>query len=265
MQKFSHPFHLANPSPWPLLVSILLLSSVITLVSLISFKKLNRFFLLVLISMVLISSLLWWKDVKRESNYLGEHSNIMINLLKFRIVLFIVSEVMFFVRFFWAFFHLRISPDIVLGGVWPPSGITIFNPIGMPLINSLVLLSSGCTVTWSHHFFIQKNVKGGALQLIFTIMLGVIFSTLQGVEYYNSNFCFSDSCYGSAFFLTTGFHGIHVLIGSMFLLFTLSSITFLENSNFHFISFDLSAWYWHFVDVVWLFLYSAIYWWGSLI
>jgi len=218
-------------------------------------------FLLFILVMVIAS--LWWGDLGIESSQ-GNHSDRMLLILKFRIILFIISEVIFFVGFFWAFFHRRISPSCELGCEWPPRSIFIFDAMGMPLLNSILLLSSGSVLTWSHHSYLRGNIFYSLLFLFLTIFLGILFTFCQGVEYLSSNFSFSDSVYGSSFFLTTGFHGIHVMVGTIFLVFTLIRIISLNGRCNHFICYDLRAWYWHFVDVVWLVLYIAIYWWGSI-
>jgi len=175
----------------------------------------------------------------------------------------IVSEVLFFVSFFWAFFHRRISPTIELGQNWPSLSIITFNPMRIPLINTILLLSSGVTVTWSHHEILKKDFSKATLSLIITITLGAIFTMLQGFEYLEAPFCISDSSFGSVFFITTGFHGLHVIIGSVFLIVSLVRFIKILNSKTHIVGFECAAWYWHFVDVVWLFLYSILYWWGA--
>lgn len=263
MIKFSHPFHIVSPRPWPIIASLVLLSGASTVIFrmhafYISFRSIST-----TIFLIAIMSAIWWRDVKRESSLQGHHTIDTTYLLKYRIIIFIISEIIFFLRFFWAFFHRRISPNIELGITWPPAGISIFNPMEIPLLNSIILLSSGATITWSHHSFLTKNIKNRLAALLATILLGILFTIFQGIEYFEAMFSFSDSVYGSTFFLATGFHGIHVLIGSIFLAVTAKRIISVQNSTNHFISFDLSAWYWHFVDVVWLFLFISIYWWGS--
>lgn len=204
----------------------------------------------------------WWRDITREGTFQGIHTNQVTLGLKIGIILFITSEVFFFISFFWAFFHRRLSPVIELGLIWPPIGINIFNPFQIPLLNTIILLSSGISVTWAHHRLINKNFNETYKRLLLTIILGIYFSFLQGYEYIDASFTFADSVYGSTFFIATGFHGIHVLIGTLFLF-----ICFLRHNKFHFsknhhFGFEAAAWYWHFVDIVWLFLYLSIYWWG---
>lgn len=210
-----------------------------------------------------IISFEWWKDLVRESKNQGFHNIKVINRLKIGIILFISSEVLFFFRFFWAYFHRRSRPNIEIGQTWPPFYINSFNPINVPLLNTIILLSSGVSITWTHHSIIN-NIKNQAVySLIFTVMLGIYFSNLQAIEYIQSEFSIADSIYGASFFIATGFHGIHVLIGTSFLIFILIRISKIDYSRTHIIGFEIAAWYWHFVDIVWLFLYLSIYWWGK--
>ena len=205
----------------------------------------------------------WWRDVSREGRILGLHSQIVELGLRWGIVLFIVSEVFFFVSFFWAYFHRRLSPNVEVGSCWPPSGIKPFNPFGVPLLNRVILLSSGVSVTWSHHRFMEGNHSRAVRGLVVTIVLGLYFTALQGLEYWEARFSIGDRRYGSTFFIATGFHGLHVIVGTLFLLATfLRMYRGVLNHNHHF-GFEAAAWYWHFVDVVWLFLYVTIYWWGA--
>ena len=177
------------------------------------------------------------------------------------IILFIVSEILFFFSFFWAYFHSSLSPAIEIGQSWPPLGIIPFNPFDIPLLNTIILVSSGLTVTWSHHAILNNNYKERTIRLLITILLGIYFSALQLIEYIEAPFTISDSVYGSRFFVATGFHGLHVIIGTIFLFFTFYRINLLHFSSIHHFGFEAAAWYWHFVDVVWLFLYVSIYWW----
>lgn len=263
MLKNTHPFHIVAPSPWPLVTSLILLSAASMLIQNLHFNRISLISLAILIQVIIATAAIWWRDVKREATIQGHHTSRTLFLLKYRIIIFIISEVIFFLRFFWAYFHRRISPNIELGRRWPPNRLKIFNPIEIPLLNSIILLSSGATITWAHHSFLNSNINKRLTALIITITLGILFSGCQGIEYIDANFTFSDSVYGSTFFLATGFHGIHVLIGTIFLIVTAKRIYSIQNSTNHFICFDLSAWYWHFVDVVWLFLFISIYWWGS--
>lgn len=263
MIKISHPFHIVSPSPWPIVASIVLLSAARTVIQRLHSNLMSFILILTITIIISITAAIWWRDVKREASLQGHHTYPTVSLLKYRIIIFIVSEIIFFLRFFWAYFHRSISPNIELGVIWPPIGLKIFNPIEIPLLNSIILLSSGATITWSHHSFLSKNMKSRLTAIVITIILGILFTICQGIEYFDARFTFSDSVYGSTFFLATGFHGIHVLIGTIFLTTTAKRIHTAQNSTNHFVSFDLRAWYWHFVDIVWLFLFISIYWWGS--
>ena len=216
------------------------------------------------IILILIVIIQWWRDIRREGAIQGLHTSIVELGLRWGIALFIVSEVFFFVSFFWAFFHSSLSPNVEIGSTWPPFGVKVFNPFQVPLLNTVILISSGISVTWAHHTLIMGNYSQTKIGLIITVVLGFYFSMLQILEYFEARFTFADSIYGSTFFIATGFHGLHVIIGTLFLIVTLiRHIKYEFRKNHHF-GFEAAAWYWHFVDVVWLFLYIIIYWWGSI-
>ena len=168
-----------------------------------------------------------------------------------------------FFSFFWAFFHRSLSPSVEIGSLWPPQGIKAFNPFQIPLLNTAILLGSGVTVTWAHHAIIENNYTQGVQALALTVFLGVYFTSLQALEYWEASFSIADAVYGSTFFVATGFHGLHVIIGTIFLLVCLVRQYFNHFSLNHHFGFEAAAWYWHFVDVVWLFLFVTIYWWGN--
>lgn len=260
MSKNNHPFHLVDYRPWPLTGSIGALTIVSGIV--IWFHTNNIFIFFLGVSILLLTIYQWWRDIVREGTFQGKHTLKVVNGLKLGIILFIISEVFFFISFFWAFFHRRLSPTIEIGIIWPPKGIITFNPIQIPLLNTIILLCSGITITWGHHAIIAKNYAQTTQGLLMTVILGVYFSILQGYEYYESIFTIRDSVYGSCFFIATGFHGIHVLIGTSFIAICLIRHINHHFSNKHHFGFEAAAWYWHFVDVVWLFLYITIYWWG---
>nr|QTZ18986.1 cytochrome c oxidase subunit 3 [Epicypta sp. WQY004] len=257
----NHPFHLVDYSPWPLTGAISTLTLTSGLVKWFHQYDLSLFILGLIIT--LLTMYQWWRDISREGTFQGLHTfNVSIGL-RWGMILFIISEVFFFLSFFWAFFHSSLSPSIELGMNWPPMGIEAFNPFMIPLLNTAILLSSGVSVTWAHHSLMENNHTQTIQGLFFTVLLGVYFSMLQAYEYIESPFTIADSVYGSSFFMATGFHGLHVLIGTTFLLICLiRHMKFYFSSSHHF-GFEAAAWYWHFVDVVWLFLYIFIYWWGS--
>nr|YP_001718413.1 cytochrome c oxidase subunit III [Loxosomella aloxiata]BAG12598.1 cytochrome oxidase subunit III [Loxosomella aloxiata] len=218
-------------------------------------------FLLILLTMVV-----WWRDVIREASFQGFHSYQVTRGLRWGMILFIISEVCFFFAFFWAYFHSSLSPTMELGSCWPSVGIHVLNPFQVPLLNTAVLLSSGVSVTWAHHAAIEgihSNWNGLIQGLIVTVFLGIYFTVLQAGEYYEVSFAISDSVYGSVFFMATGFHGFHVLIGTAFLTVCLFRAMNQHFSTGHHFGLEAAIWYWHFVDVVWLFLYISVYWWAS--
>lgn len=205
----------------------------------------------------------WFRDVIYEATYLGNHTLAVQTGLNMGVGFFIVSEAFFFLSVFWAFFHSAVLPNVAVGGNWPPIGIDSINPFELPLLNTILLLSSGVTVTYAHHSLIQAN-RGGALHgLILTVILAFLFSVLQAVEYLASSFTLSDSIFGSCFYFGTGFHGLHVIIGTAFIAVGLWRVLAYHSSENHHLGVESSILYWHFVDIVWLALYLSIYYWGS--
>ena len=253
-----HPFHIVNISPWPLIRSINTLSLTSRVVIIIWIKNLTPFFLAILL--ILRSSIVWWRDIFRESLFQGEHTKIVIKGLKIGILLFILSEVLFFVSFFWTYFHSSLSSNVELGFLWPPLYIDYVNPTQVPLLNTIILLYSGASITWAHHSLLNCLPKKRSFTILTTIILGVWFTILQLVEYGETTYSVNESTYGSIFFVATGFHGLHVIIGTTFLIVNFKKIIKKRISHTHHIGFEIAAWYWHFVDVVWLFLYISIYW-----
>nr|URX52895.1 cytochrome c oxidase subunit III [Glyptotermes sp. 3 AB-2022a]URX52908.1 cytochrome c oxidase subunit III [Glyptotermes sp.]URX52921.1 cytochrome c oxidase subunit III [Glyptotermes sp. 5 AB-2022a] len=257
----NHPFHLVEQSPWPLTGAI---GALVTMSGLIKwFHQYNQELLLTGGLIMVLTMIQWWRDIVREGTYQGLHTKMVTKGLRWGMILFIISEVFFFISFFWAFFHSSLSPTIELGSTWPPTGILPFNPLQIPLLNTAILLASGVTVTWAHHGLLENNYTQGLQGLFFTVMLGIYFTILQAYEYIEASFTIADSSYGSTFFMATGFHGLHVIIGTTFLLTCLLRQLNKHFSSMHHFGFEAAAWYWHFVDVVWLFLYISIYWWGS--
>ena len=207
----------------------------------------------------------WWRDIIREATFEDQHTSVVQKGLKLGMVLFIVSEVMFFFAFFWGFFHSSVSPVYNIGGVWPPKAITTINTFTIPLTNTTILLSSGATVTWAHHALLARDKKNTLLALALTLILAIVFTGFQGLEYVNSPFSISDSVYGSCFFLSTGFHGFHVFVGTIALFVSFIRLILNHFTNKHHFGFESAIWYWHFVDVVWLFLFINVYWWSNSI
>ncbi len=256
------PFLPLSGSLWPLLLScsVFILTS-----SMVLWFQFKITFLVVVVGLFITSCVIftWWRDVVRES-LLGYHTIKLSYSMRFGFILFILSEVFFFLSFFWAFYDRSLSPAVDIGGCWPPIGILPLETYSIPLLNTVILLSSGVTITWSHHALILNDYFRRCFSLIFTVVLGVYFLTIQCAEYSEGAFSIADGIYGSTFFLRTGFHGFHVVVGTVYLLYTLILMLRGYLTHSHHFSFEASAWYWHFVDVVWLFLFLSIYWWGSL-
>ncbi len=256
-----HPYHLVDESPWPLVAAIGAFFITSGLVKWFHSCSIRLIIWGLILTLIVITQ--WWRDVIREGAFQGQHSSLVELGLRYGIVLFIVSEVLFFRSFFWAFFHSRLAPTVELGSVWPPVGISPFNPLEVPLLNTIILLSSGIRVTWAHHALIAGRHNRAFQGLLLTVILGIYFTCLQALEYYEASFRIADGAYGTTFFVATGFHGLHVIIGTIFLLVCLIRIFKGHFRAAHHFGFEAAAWYWHFVDVVWLFLYITIYWWGG--
>jgi cytochrome c oxidase subunit 3 len=264
LKKFQHfPFHLVDPSPWPIFTSFSLLNLTIGAVLYMHGYNNGGFVLTIGFISTTYVMILWFKDVVTEGTYLGNHTKEVKNGLMLGLILFIVSEVFAFISVFWAYFHSSLSPAIEIGGVWPPIGITALDPFAIPLLNTFLLLSSGAFITYGHHALIAGNRKGAIDGVILTIILAVIFTALQYYEYSEAGFTIADGVYGSAFFASTGLHGMHVIIGTIFIAVALIRIINYQLTNKHHNGFESSILYWHFVDVVWLFLFVAVYFWGN--
>ena len=259
----AHPFHLVSPSPWPLYTSTSLLT--LTTSGVLSFHGFNHAKLNLLLSILclILSMSFWFRDIISEGTYLGNHTLAVQRGLNMGVGLFIVSEALFFLAIFWTFFHSALSPTFELGAVWPPAGIQSIDPFELPLLNTIILLASGFTVTYAHHSLIQGNRAGSLYSLFFTIVLAIIFTGLQGMEYSDSSFTLSDAVYGSCFYFGTGFHGLHVIIGTAFLAVGLWRLLAYHLTDNHHLGLEAGILYWHFVDLVWLFLFVSIYYWGS--
>jgi cytochrome c oxidase subunit 3 len=258
-----HSFHLVDPSPWPLISAFSALMLTFGGVLYMHGYSTGSFLLKFGFLMILFMMFCWWRDIIREATIEGQHTKSVQLGLKMGMILFIVSEVMFFFAFFWAFFHSSLNPGPAIGGVWPPAYIVTLDPWKIPLLNTIILLSSGASVTWAHHSIVLGSKKEAINALLVTIILAIIFTALQGYEYVSAPFNISDSVYGASFYMATGFHGFHVFIGTCFLTVCLLRVYFDHFTREHHFGFEAAAWYWHFVDVVWLFLFITIYWWGS--
>lgn len=257
------PFHLVDFSSWPAFASLgafcATLGGVRALQGYFDGVRLCR----IGVSIIILGSAFWWRDVTREARYQGLHRRRVTQGMRWGMILFIISEIFFFVAFFWAYFHSSLAPTIELGGVWPPKGLNVLDAWGVPWLNTVVLVSSGVRLTWAHYGVLSGYHYSIKIGLMITLVLAVAFTILQVGEYYETSFSLADGIYGSTFFLATGFHGFHVLIGTSFLYVCLGRFLLNHFRADHHFGFEGAVWYWHFVDVVWLFLFGALYWWGS--
>ena len=269
MDAKNHDYHLVEPSPWPVLGAVS--AFVLALGGILYMRDYTAWVFIGGAAAVALTMFFWWRDVIVEAMRADYHTPVVQLHLRYGMLLFIASEVMFFVAWFWAYFNASIFPaDSVMearselfGKVWPPQGIETFNPWDIPFLNTIVLLLSGTTVTWAHHALLENDRKGLVRGLTLTVLLGLFFTALQVYEYLHATFDFSGHVYGATFFMATGFHGAHVIIGTIFLI-----VCLFRALNGHFsptqhFGFEAAAWYWHFVDVVWLFLFFAVYIWGG--
>ncbi len=276
-----HDYHIIDPSPWPLFGSIGALLMAIGGIGWMQALKGNEFALLGIplsnpwlffigLLIVLYTMFGWWGDTIKEAHQ-GHHTKVVSLHLRYGMIMFIASEVMFFVAWFWAVFDASLFYDqanevarlAYTGGTWPPKGLEVLDPLHLPLYNTVILLLSGTTVTWAHHALLHGDRSGLKWGLALTVALGVLFTSVQAYEYAHAPFEFSGSLYGATFFMATGFHGFHVLIGTIFLLVCLLRAMAGDFTPKQHFGFEAAAWYWHFVDVVWLFLFFSIYVWGS--
>jgi cytochrome c oxidase subunit 3 len=259
----SFPYHLVEPSPWPILVSFSLLNFTLGAVMYMQGFTYGGHLLSLGFTLTVFGMILWFRDIITEGTYLGHHTIQVQKGLTIGVVLFIISEVFAFLSVFWAFFHSSLSPTIEIGGVWPPQGITPLDPFAIPLLNTILLLSSGAFVTYGHHALIQGDRRGAILGTLLTIIFAIIFTALQYYEYSESSFTMSDSVYGTVFYASTGLHGLHVIIGTLFILVGFIRIINYHLTDTHHQGHEAAILYWHFVDVVWLFLFIAVYYWGG--
>jgi len=252
-----------DPSPWPLVAAIGALGFTSGMVMYMHAYTGGGFFMTMGLVTIVYCMYTWWRDIVREATYEGLHTQVVQEGLRMGMLLFICSEVMFFFAFFWAFFHSSVNPVPEIGSLWPPQGIEVFNPWEVPFLNTIILLSSGATVTWAHHSIVAGDRRGAILALVYTIVLAIAFTGFQVFEYTHASFSMSDGIYGSCFYMATGFHGFHVFVGTCFLTVCLARLIRHHFTREHHYGFEAAAWYWHFVDVVWLFLFVAVYWWGG--
>ena len=271
----NHDYHILNPSPWPLIGAfsafMMAFGAVFWMKGLtIGTLAVGPYIFGAGTLGVLYTMLSWWRDVTHEANT-GDHTRVVQLHHRYGMIMFIASEVMFFAAWFWAYFEAALYTNDPIqagrvaftGGTWPPKGIEAFDPWHLPLLNTLLLLTSGTTITWAHHALLHGDRKGLRYGLWLTIILGVLFTACQAYEYSHAHFGFAGSIYSSTFFMATGFHGAHVIIGTIFLSICLYRVYLGQMTSKQHLGFEFAAWYWHFVDVVWLFLFASIYVWGA--
>jgi len=256
-----HPFHLVTPSPWPIITSFSLLIFISGFLITLGSGSLSC--LVLGFTSLLLCSWSWLCNIIFEGRFLGCHTLSVRHSLRIGFLLFLISEVFLFFAFFWAYLHSSLSPCVEVGSVWPPVGITPITYTAIPLLNTFILLFSGLLLTWSHSCLLSSYNLSSITLLGLAVSLGFVFGVLQLVEYHSASFCISDSVYGSCFYIATGLHGLHVFFGAIFL-----GVSGLRLHLGHFTSsnhlgFCFSAWYWHFVDVIWLLLFAIMYCWGS--
>jgi cytochrome c oxidase subunit 3 len=263
-----HDYHLVDPDPWPIIGAMGAFALFGGAVMWMHDNPYGKFVSVGGLLVVLVTMVNWWTNTIREA-HTGYHTPVVQLHLRYGMILFIASEVMFFLAWFWAFFDSSLFPSSVeaVGGQWPPKGTEVLDPWGFPLLNTMILLCSGTTVTWAHHALINGDRKSLKLGLLLTILLGLLFTTIQAYEYIHAPFAFKSAnggtIYGSTFFMATGFHGFHVIVGTIFLAVCLLRANRGDFTPRQHFGFEAAAWYWHFVDVVWLFLFVSIYVWGG--
>ncbi|PPR10531.1 MAG: Cytochrome c oxidase subunit 3 [Alphaproteobacteria bacterium MarineAlpha11_Bin1] len=255
-----HPYHLVDPSPWPFIGSM---SAFIMAIGAVLYMHGGISWILVLGTVAVMGTMAgWFWEVIKEAEFGGYHNPVVQVGMRYGMALFIASEVMFFVAWFWAYFNAALFPSEQIQSQWPPPGVQTFDTWDLPFLNTLILLMSGITATWAHHALREGNRLHFMQGLALTIFLGICFSFVQAFEYSHAAFGFSDGIYPSTFYMATGFHGFHVLVGTIFLIVCFFRARAGHFSPDHHFGFEAAAWYWHFVDVVWLFLFICIYWWG---
>lgn len=258
-----HPFHMVRPSYWPFLVSICMFFLPYFTVH--YFHTSSNYLLYVLCSFTALCFCIrgWFRDIVIESTFEGAHTKAVQKNIRYGFILFIVSESMFFFSFFWAFFHASINPSPSIGCIWPPLGTPKINPWLIPLANTAVLLISGATVTFAHKS-IKKNARSAFQEsLELTVVMAFFFTMVQAYEYISMDLTILDGLYASLFFMLTGFHGLHVIIGTIYLYVCVERAKLDHFSPKNHLGFELAAWYWHFVDIIWILLYFCLYHWGS--
>lgn len=258
-----HPYHLVGPSPWPIFTSFSLMSLALNLGLNFHGYMNNNYFILLSIVTILYSMTLWFKDIIAESTYLGDHTLAVKKGIMQGFLLFVVSEILIFASLFWSYLHSALNPTVELGMTWPPTGIEAISPAELPLLNTIILLASGATITYAHHALLNGNRVNTLYGFTYSTVLIILFVALQGLEYKFAPFTIADSVYGSAFFSTTGLHGLHMIMLAIMLLVCTFRVYNYDFTNSSHVFAETSILYLHVLDVIWLFIYIVMYWWGS--
>lgn len=242
----SHPHHLTLESPWPILTSGAVLSMLSS--AALYFTGIQGAGVMLVLGMLstVAAMTLWWADCVREGTYLGHHTKVVQHNLSLGVALFIVTEACVFLAVFWAYFHSSLAPTVELGTQWPPAGVTALSPLAIPLLNTLLLVSSGATVTYGHHALFNRGRSAALLGLVLTVVLAIVFTALQGYEYSVAGFTMADGAYGSTFYASTGTHGLHVLVGTLFLIVGLARLAMYHLTATHHVGLEAAILYWHF-------------------
>jgi heme/copper-type cytochrome/quinol oxidase subunit 3 len=258
-----HPFHLVDPSPWPLFTSFAILSFVVNIAAYFNYKEDGWSILLISFVLLCLTLSRWLSDIVTEATLEGNHTFKVQDNILLGMKLFIASEIMFFFSFFWAFFHFTLSPSIFIGGIWPPAEILTMQWDALPLLNTGILVYSGVILTWCHKLLLRGKKTGVLHTLTTVILLGCLFTGIQGYEWCNATYSIDDGVFGSIFYMLTGFHGIHVIIGIIFLFICRVRVVKGHFARRHHVGFTCAIWYWHFVDIVWIVVFFAVYMWGG--
>lgn len=254
-----HPFHIVTASPWPLYISVALFNLALAAASYFGGLAGSGTVLVFSLAVVVLVIALWLRDVVVEGTYLGDHTSDVVRGIRLGVVLFIATEVMVFVSIFWAYFHAALSPAVEVGVSWPSAGIVAIDPFALPLLNTVLLLSSGAAVTYAHHGLVAGNRGATLAGMALTLVLATVFTLCQGVEYQTAGFSMQDGVYGTVFYASTGAHGFHVLLGTLFLAVGAVRLYYYHLTAGHHMGLQFAIVYWHFVDVVWLVLFVVVY------
>lgn len=263
VSKISYPYQIVLNSPWPIILSIILLDFFIFVVSIFYNVNHSSFFFHIAFCLTGITLYFWISELIKEGLYIGDHSKIEVSNLTIGFILFVVSEIIIFIILFFSYFYNSFIPAIEIGSEWPPYAIKIINPYSLPLFNTALLYFSGISISISQNYLLTRNKYHTLFFLLFTIILALLFTMVQLYEYKQASFSILDSIYGTNFFVLTGFHGIHVIIGTSLLIISFLRFFFNHFQSNNQVGYHASAIYWAFVDWLWLFIMAFLYIWSS--